>query len=856
MEYISRAEHEVLAEKAAQILDAREREESERIIVNYRPSKTFGEFHNDNSVVRGVRGPIGSGKTAGCLAEIWFRAWDQEPNYLGVRRTRWACIRNSYPELKSTTIKTFEEFFPGVVAPIVYDSPIRVSMRARGTDGTTIDAEILFLAVDRPQDVRRLKSLELTGVFLNEASEFPKAVFDMALARIGRFPPKRDVQLTWTGLWMDTNSMDDDHWWHEMDVRVKDGESLGDLIDLTYFPKQFNPSWRIWTQPPALIRRHGKYFPNPEAENIVHHALGYGYYLQQIAGKSKDWIDVFILNQYGSTFDGRLCYPDYGDLHRSEEQFWPIKGVPVILGWDFGLCYDDQTEVLTESGWKFFKDVDEATDRVATRNPETGAMEYTAINFKVDRPYTGEMIEWSSTEVNMCVTPEHRIPFTFRDSPDKVHFQTAEWLANHSGGHHYVDLLAEWTGEPIKDTHGLTELQFATFLGWWMSDGTCSGGTCRIYQTKPASSAALDEFLRSTGLDVRRGNGSWEIPAMAEYVSRLGLKRDRRVPAEIKGASPETIRAFIDAYTVGDGHVRTRANGATEHTVYLPTIGLANDMQELAQKAGWNSSVRVQKGQVSRMIEGATVREIVSGDGYLVTFKKRAKRAELLRRNLRRVHYNGRIYCLNVPYHTLYVRRGGKPHWNGNTPACVVCQFTPWGQFRVIKEMVSDRIGLRPFVRAVVKPWLATTFKGQMPEIISVGDPAGVAMGDIDEVGALECLTEEGIPTEAAPSNAIQTRLDAVTYFLTNMVGGMPAFALGADCTVLHKGFKGGYHFRRLQVPGAEPIYKQSPEKNRFSHPHDALQYACLYVKFNVLGVQDDNQPPAGYTPTDPVTGI
>ena len=42
----------------------------------------------------------------------------------------------------------------------------------------------------------------------------------------------------------------------------------------------------------------------------------------------------------------------------------------------------------------------------------------------------------------------------------------------------------------------------------------------------------------------------------------------------------------------------------------------------------------------------------------------------------------------------------------------------------------------------------------------------------------------------------------------------------------LIKGFTGGYHYRRLQVSGER--YDEKPNKNRFSHIHDALQYLLL----------------------------
>ena len=45
-------------------------------------------------------------------------------------------------------------------------------------------------------------------------------------------------------------------------------------------------------------------------------------------------------------------------------------------------------------------------------------------------------------------------------------------------------------------------------------------------------------------------------------------------------------------------------------------------------------------------------------------------------------------------------------------------------------------------------------------------------------------------------------------------------------CVNIIKGFDGGYHYRRMQVSGER--YDDKPNKNRFSHIHDALQYMLL----------------------------
>ncbi len=81
--------------------------------LDFSESPTVWDFLNDNSFVRGLLGPVGSGKTYASLAEVMLRAVKQPPSPVdNVRYTRFAVIRNSYPELRTTTIKTWQEIFP------------------------------------------------------------------------------------------------------------------------------------------------------------------------------------------------------------------------------------------------------------------------------------------------------------------------------------------------------------------------------------------------------------------------------------------------------------------------------------------------------------------------------------------------------------------------------------------------------------------------------------------------------------------------------------------------------------------------------------------------------------------------
>ena len=71
----------------------------------------------------------------------------------------------------------------------------------------------IFLALDRPEDVKKLLSLELTGVWINEAREIPKSIVDACSMRVGRYPSMRDGGPSWYGVIADTKPPDTDHWW-------------------------------------------------------------------------------------------------------------------------------------------------------------------------------------------------------------------------------------------------------------------------------------------------------------------------------------------------------------------------------------------------------------------------------------------------------------------------------------------------------------------------------------------------------------------------------------------------------------------------------------------------------------------
>jgi len=349
--------------------------------INYIASPTAARFHASNKIVRGFLGPVGNGKSVCCINELHRLAVLQEPNRDGIRKTKWAIVRNTYDMLETTTLATFKQWIPHEICSITL-KPMRGEMRYPSQDGTQVEAIFLFLALDRPDDVRKMLSLELTGVFMNESKELPYAVVKAARERIGRYPsqidgytdvyndqgvltydaPKEldsngDVVLNIDGtpkykpctrkaLIMDTNPPEDDHWWYQLAedgcLRTnKTAEAKKAVAQIFDFFRGVAP----------FTRSGDKYINNPKAENIKFLPGGFKYYRDMLAGNSEDHINVMVMGNYGTIKDGKPVYPQYNDrIHCPEKPLGIIEDLPIGLGWDGGLTPSCVIGQQTERG--------------------------------------------------------------------------------------------------------------------------------------------------------------------------------------------------------------------------------------------------------------------------------------------------------------------------------------------------------------------------------------------------------------------------------------------------------------------------------------------------------------------------
>jgi hypothetical protein len=227
-------------------------------------------------------------------------------------------VRNTYPDLLTTTANDWLDLFGplGRFTQGGMEPPLH-ALKFQLEDGTRVESELYFIALDRPAHIRKLRGLQITFAWLNEVKELARPILDMIDLRTGRYQPY-GADPKWHGVFGDTNAPDTDHWYYTLAEEDR--------------PEGFV----FYRQPGALIRHNGQWVMNPDAENVENLPGRTFYYLDGMQGKREDWIKVNFANEYGFVKDGKPIYEEYrDDVHCRPFEFHPRW--PIHIGLDFGL---------------------------------------------------------------------------------------------------------------------------------------------------------------------------------------------------------------------------------------------------------------------------------------------------------------------------------------------------------------------------------------------------------------------------------------------------------------------------------------------------------------------------------------
>ena len=166
----------------------------------------------------------------------------------------------------------------------------------------------------------------------------------------------------------------------------------------------------------------------------------------------------------------------------------------------------------------------------------------------------------------------------------------------------------------------------------------------------------------------------------------------------------------------------------------------------------------------------------------------------------------------------------------GRTPAAVFMQRDPRGRVLVLSELTSENMGLDTFINTKLNPHIANTFPGY--QFVAAPDPAGFAKQQANEMTLVDQLKAAGFRCVKPPTNDPDKRIQAVERLLSQQLDGKAMFLVDPRCTMLIRGFRSGYRYKVKKNGEIE----DKPDKNEFSHCHDALQYGAAVIDMNIRG--------------------
>lgn len=326
-----------------------------------RSMPTISRFMASDAFIRGLVGPLGGGKSSGCVWDLAQRGVAQRPGPDGVRRSRWVVIRNTSKQLEDSTIRTFLAWFPphihGSWLPSKGNYTVR-SLKAAANEPSA-EIEFQFRALDRPDQIGNLLSTEYTGGWINEGREVPWAIFEALMGRVGRYPAMRDGGASWFGIISDTNAPDTDSKWFKFFHDTDHSEAVEAMS--TALVKRGMPPIQLEDYAQCFRQPSGR---GPIAENLPN--LTAAYYERLAVGKSDDWNKVYIDGEYGFTVDGLPVFPEYSDSwHCPEEEKLRPKltgDLPIYRSFDFGLTPACVFSQITPAGQWIVTDELVATD--------------------------------------------------------------------------------------------------------------------------------------------------------------------------------------------------------------------------------------------------------------------------------------------------------------------------------------------------------------------------------------------------------------------------------------------------------------------------------------------------------------
>ena len=344
------------------------------------------------------------------------------------------------------------------------------------------------------------------------------------------------------------------------------------------------------------------------------------------------------------------------------------------LGMTFGEneCYDKETQVLTNHGFKYFKDLT-TDDKVAQYNMDTFEVDFVKPLDYIIKPFKGKLHHYSSRQSDLMVTPNHDILVKLNNTKSpwsrwrKVKSSQGIWGKNFS-------MPVAGFKQGGKKFNFLDRLLIALQADGSLM-GTCPSNknTQNFYFTftlkkdrKIQRLKWILEELNLPYLEVKKPNGQTKISGSLK--GRVEFDIISKVKTfsyiNIEEIDAEWGEQFIEELSNWDCHKPTQEN-RNHITYYNTNVPAIDKIVEICAISGFRTCKHISKPigyRPDHMCPGSH-KPIKTKDFYSLNITKNNKTTYPY---VKEVEYDDMVYCVTVPSGNIITRRNQHVAVSGN----------------------------------------------------------------------------------------------------------------------------------------------------------------------------------------------
>ncbi|AYV78703.1 MAG: intein-containing DNA-directed RNA polymerase subunit 2 [Edafosvirus sp.] len=369
-------------------------------------------------------------------------------------------------------------------------------------------------------------------------------------------------------------------------------------------------------------------------------------------------------------------------------------------------CFSSTHDILTTEGWIAIDKVTKEHKVACLVNGDT--LEYHHPSEIQEYDYDGEMYHINSNQVNLFVTPNHRMYVAKRNEKGKIKkykIENAENIyhqirhykknvGNYSGTEKKTEfLIPANTIDPAKfilpsddkNNERIIDLEsWLILFGIWIAEGSINNNTISFAANKLRVRSALVEVCKELGFKLNIPNdqdmtrdytheddkkAKWTITGISQlynYLKQFPTSVNKYLPNWCWDLSMEHAKTLIHGLWLGDGH-------ALGQLCQYDTSSkkLADDFQRLCLHAGWSGNIKLKEEiGYTKTIRDTNV--VSTKEAWRISIIEKqnepkinkAKKGENIKNgnmtyNDSKVKFTGKVYCCTVPTEdgVIYIRR-------------------------------------------------------------------------------------------------------------------------------------------------------------------------------------------------------